>query len=78
MTSEEKKALDSSYEEIYRDFRRAAEAHRQVSCIFFVIRFKNADCISFIGTNVGEKLAASWHVYDRYLVSLTIGFALKY
>jgi len=30
MTNEEKKALDSSYEEIYRDFRRAAEAHRQV------------------------------------------------
>lgn len=29
MTSEEKKALDSSYEEIYKDFRRAAEAHRQ-------------------------------------------------
>uniref|UniRef100_A0A914IAA2 Methionine aminopeptidase 2 n=1 Tax=Globodera rostochiensis TaxID=31243 RepID=A0A914IAA2_GLORO len=29
MTNEEKKALDSSYEEIYNDFRRAAESHRQ-------------------------------------------------
>ncbi|KAL3077547.1 hypothetical protein niasHS_012253 [Heterodera schachtii] len=29
MTSEEKRALDSSYEEIYNDFRRAAESHRQ-------------------------------------------------
>jgi methionine aminopeptidase len=29
MTNEEKKALNSSYEEIYKDFRRAAEAHRQ-------------------------------------------------
>lgn len=28
-TSEEKKALDASYEEIYKDFRRGAEAHRQ-------------------------------------------------
>lgn len=31
MTNEEKKALDSSYEEIYKEFRRAAEAHRQVT-----------------------------------------------
>jgi len=30
MSSEEKRALDSSYEDIYKDFRRAAEAHRQV------------------------------------------------
>uniref|UniRef100_A0A915HPY0 Methionine aminopeptidase 2 n=1 Tax=Romanomermis culicivorax TaxID=13658 RepID=A0A915HPY0_ROMCU len=29
ITNEEKKALDSSYLEIYQDFRRAAEAHRQ-------------------------------------------------
>lgn len=29
VTSEEKKALDESYSEIYRDFRRGAEAHRQ-------------------------------------------------
>ncbi|VDN56345.1 unnamed protein product [Dracunculus medinensis] len=29
MTNEEKKALDSTYEEIYKDFRQAAEAHRQ-------------------------------------------------
>ncbi|MFH4974970.1 hypothetical protein AB6A40_001679 [Gnathostoma spinigerum] len=29
MTVEEKKALDTSYEEIYKDFRRGAEAHRQ-------------------------------------------------
>uniref|UniRef100_A0A0N5AS40 Methionine aminopeptidase 2 n=1 Tax=Syphacia muris TaxID=451379 RepID=A0A0N5AS40_9BILA len=29
ITNEEKKALDASYEEIYRDFRRGAEAHRQ-------------------------------------------------
>lgn len=29
MTNEEKKALNSSYEEIYKDFRRAAESHRQ-------------------------------------------------
>lgn len=28
-TSEEKKVLDSSYIEIYKDFRRAAESHRQ-------------------------------------------------
>lgn len=28
-TTEEKKALDDSYEEMYRDFRRGAEAHRQ-------------------------------------------------
>ncbi|VDM95577.1 unnamed protein product [Thelazia callipaeda] len=29
ITNEEKKMLDASYEEIYKDFRRAAEAHRQ-------------------------------------------------
>ncbi|VDK57377.1 unnamed protein product, partial [Anisakis simplex] len=29
LTNEEKKALDSSYEELYKDFRRGAEAHRQ-------------------------------------------------
>ncbi|KAM3725541.1 Methionine aminopeptidase [Dirofilaria immitis] len=29
MTNEEKKSLDASYEETYKDFRRAAEAHRQ-------------------------------------------------
>ncbi|VDN27043.1 unnamed protein product, partial [Gongylonema pulchrum] len=29
MTNEEKKSLDASYEEVYKDFRRAAEAHRQ-------------------------------------------------
>uniref|UniRef100_A0A914W6M6 Methionine aminopeptidase 2 n=1 Tax=Plectus sambesii TaxID=2011161 RepID=A0A914W6M6_9BILA len=29
MTNEEKKALNSSYEENYKDFRRAAESHRQ-------------------------------------------------
>uniref|UniRef100_A0A915BIB2 Methionine aminopeptidase 2 n=1 Tax=Parascaris univalens TaxID=6257 RepID=A0A915BIB2_PARUN len=28
-TNEEKKALDASYEELYKDFRRGAEAHRQ-------------------------------------------------
>lgn len=31
MTNEEKKALDRSYEEVYHDFRRAAEAHRQAN-----------------------------------------------
>ena len=30
MTSEEKKALNTSYEETWNDFRQAAEAHRQV------------------------------------------------
>lgn len=30
MTSEEKKALDQASEEIWNDFREAAEAHRQV------------------------------------------------
>uniref|UniRef100_A0A914CUZ3 Methionine aminopeptidase 2 n=1 Tax=Acrobeloides nanus TaxID=290746 RepID=A0A914CUZ3_9BILA len=29
MTNEEKKALDHSYEEIYKEFRRGAESHRQ-------------------------------------------------
>nr|CAD2181619.1 unnamed protein product [Meloidogyne enterolobii] len=29
ITNEEKKALDTSYEDIYKDFRRAAESHRQ-------------------------------------------------
>jgi methionyl aminopeptidase len=29
MTSEEKKALDKSCDEIWVDYRRAAEAHRQ-------------------------------------------------
>jgi len=29
-SSEEKKALDMSYEEMWNDFRQAAEAHRQV------------------------------------------------
>ncbi|KAF7634838.1 Methionine aminopeptidase 2 [Meloidogyne graminicola] len=29
LTNEEKKALDTSYEDIYKDFRRAAESHRQ-------------------------------------------------
>ncbi len=28
MTNAEKKALDTSHEEIYQDYRRAAEAHR--------------------------------------------------
>ena len=29
MTNEEKKALDNSFEDTYRDIRRAAESHRQ-------------------------------------------------
>ena len=30
MTSAEKKSLNESYEEMWNDFRQAAEAHRQV------------------------------------------------
>lgn len=29
-SNEEKKALDISYEEVWQDYRRSAEAHRQV------------------------------------------------
>lgn len=29
VTSQEKKALDNSFEHMYKDFRRAAESHRQ-------------------------------------------------
>ncbi len=31
MTNEEKKALDKSYEDEYKEIRIAAEAHRQVN-----------------------------------------------
>ncbi len=35
MTNEEKKALDKSYEDEYKEIRIAAEAHRQVLSLIF-------------------------------------------
>ena len=38
-TNEEKRALDRSYNDVYKEARLAAEAHRQVNLIPFIVDF---------------------------------------
>lgn len=60
ITSEEKKALESSYEEIYSDFRRAAESHRQTR--------------KYVKSWIkpGMKMIDIWFVYIIKLLTLEI------
>lgn len=62
ITSEEKRAIESSKYDDYNDARRAAEAHRQVNLFIYFLLF-NIN-YGILGTKTYSKLGKTWYDYD--------------